>query len=58
MEMMAGRLEAAEAASVVRGAVGKSGVNEDYLASTLKHLAALGIRDRWLAEVGAIVGVG
>lgn len=57
-EQYAGRLEPVEAARAVRGAVGKSGVNEDYLASTLTHLSALGIRDRWLEEVGAIVSVG
>jgi cation transport protein ChaC len=56
-EQYAGALDAAAAAAVVSGAVGRSGVNEDYLASTLAHLKALGIRDRWLEEVGALVGV-
>jgi cation transport protein ChaC len=47
----AGALDAAHAASIVRGAVGQSGNNEDYVLSTLKHLEALGIRDHWLEDV-------
>jgi len=50
-EQYAGALDAAHAAAVVRGAVGQSGNNEDYVLSTLKHLEALGIRDRWLEDV-------
>ncbi len=50
-EQYAGGLDAGHAASVVRGAVGESGNNEDYVLSTLKHLEALGIRDHWLEEV-------
>ncbi|TIL29554.1 gamma-glutamylcyclotransferase [Mesorhizobium sp.] len=50
-EQYAGALDAADAASVVRGAVGQSGKNEDYVSSTLEHLEALGIRDHWLEEV-------
>ncbi|TJW40870.1 MAG: gamma-glutamylcyclotransferase, partial [Mesorhizobium sp.] len=33
-EQYAGALDAADAASVVRGAVGQSGKNEDYVSST------------------------
>jgi cation transport protein ChaC len=51
-EQYAGALDAADAATVVRGAVGQSGRNEDYVLSTLEHLEALGIRDHWLEEVG------
>ncbi len=51
-EQYAGALDAVEAAKVVRGAVGQSGNNEDYVLSTLEHLEALGIRDHWLEEVG------
>ena len=51
-EQYAGALDADEAAKVVRGAVGRSGNNEDYVLSTLEHLEALGIRDHWLEEVG------
>ncbi len=50
-EQYAGGLDAAHAASVIRGAVGRSGNNEDYVLSTLEHLRALGIRDHWLEEV-------
>ncbi len=49
----AGNLHAADAADVVKGAVGQSGVNEDYVHSTLDHLRALGIRDHWLEEVAS-----
>lgn len=51
-EQYAGGLDADQAAKVVRGAVGRSGNNEDYVLSTLEHLKALGIRDHWLEEVG------
>jgi cation transport protein ChaC len=51
-EQYAGGLDAGHAAAVVRGAVGQSGRNEDYVISTLEHLEALGIRDHWLEEVG------
>lgn len=50
-EQYAGALDAADAASVVCGAVGRSGKNEDYVLSTLEHLEALGISDHWLEEV-------
>ncbi|ESW82499.1 gamma-glutamylcyclotransferase [Mesorhizobium sp. M1005] len=50
-EQYAGALDAAEAAAVVRGAVGQSGRNEDYVLSTLEHLEALGISDHWLEDV-------
>ncbi|MEI9429611.1 gamma-glutamylcyclotransferase [Mesorhizobium sp. Cs1299R1N3] len=50
-EQYAGALDAADAAALVRGAVGRSGNNEDYVLSTLKHLEALDIRDHWLEDV-------
>lgn len=50
-EQYAGALDAAHAAAVVRGAVGQSGNNEDYVISTLEHLEALGISDHWLEDV-------
>ena len=50
-EQYAGALDAAHAEAVVRGAVGQSGNNEDYVLSTLEHLEALGIRDHWLEDV-------
>lgn len=55
-EQYAGALDAVEAATIVKGAAGRSGVNGDYVASTLTHLKALGIRDHWLEEVGALIG--
>lgn len=55
-EQYAGGLDAADAAIVVRGAVGQSGKNEDYVLSTLEHLEALGIRDHWLEEVAKRIG--
>ncbi|TIU31908.1 MAG: gamma-glutamylcyclotransferase, partial [Mesorhizobium sp.] len=42
-EQYAGALDADHAARIVRGAVGQSGRNEDYVLSTLEHLEALGI---------------
>ena len=55
-EQYAGALDAADAATVVRGAIGQSGKNEDYVSSTLEHLEALGIRDHWLEEVAERIG--
>jgi glutathione-specific gamma-glutamylcyclotransferase len=51
----AGRLSPEQAASVVNGGVGRSGRNEEYLFNTVEHLEALGIRDRWLENVAALV---
>ncbi len=47
----AGALQAEEAAAYVRGAVGQSGPNEEYVLNTVDHLKALGIRDHWLEDV-------
>ena len=47
----AGSLDEEQAAAVVRGAAGQSGVNEEYVFNTVRHLQALGIRDRWLEGV-------
>jgi cation transport protein ChaC len=47
----AGGLAVDEAIGAVRGAVGRSGPNEEYVLSTVEHLRALGIRDRWLEAV-------
>ena len=52
----AGDLPLAEQAHVIRGGIGRSGNNIDYLASTLAHLAALGIRERPLERLQAFVG--
>ncbi|HEY4191777.1 MAG TPA: gamma-glutamylcyclotransferase [Mesorhizobium sp.] len=57
-EQYAGALDAAHAAAVVTGAAGMSGPNEAYVLSTIEHLQALGIRDRWLEDVaGRITAV-
>jgi len=49
----AGRLYEAQAAAIVRDAVGQSGRNEDYVESAVRHFAALGIRDRAMEAVAA-----
>jgi len=47
----AGSLDEIEAAAIVRGAVGQSGANEDYLFNTVEHMKGLGIRDHWMERV-------
>lgn len=55
-EQYAGGLHAEEAAGQVRGAVGRSGPNEEYVLNTVEHLRALGIRDHWLEDVAGRLG--
>jgi cation transport protein ChaC len=43
-------------ARVIRGAVGGSGSNVDYLVNTIKHLAELKIRDRQLERLLTLTG--
>jgi cation transport protein ChaC len=52
----AGRLPLTMQARLIRGARGISGVNVDYLISTLRHLAELGIRERDLERILALIG--
>ncbi|CAN1723122.1 glutathione-specific gamma-glutamylcyclotransferase [Hyphomicrobium sp. 1Nfss2.1] len=52
----AGRLSLARQAHFVRGGLGRSGNNIDYLASTVAHLNRLGIRERELERLQAVVG--
>ena len=52
----AGRLPLALQARLIRGASGLSGINLDYLISTLGHLAELGIRERDLQRLLAMIG--
>jgi glutathione-specific gamma-glutamylcyclotransferase len=52
----AGRLPLAVQARLIRGARGRSGANLDYLVSTVRHLGELGIRDRELERLVAMVG--
>jgi glutathione-specific gamma-glutamylcyclotransferase len=47
----AGDLSSGEAASIVRGAVGQSGPNEDYVINTVNHLRQMQISDHWLEQV-------
>jgi glutathione-specific gamma-glutamylcyclotransferase len=43
-------------AQLIRGARGVSGANVDYLVSTVRHLAELGIRERELERLVTMVG--
>jgi glutathione-specific gamma-glutamylcyclotransferase len=52
----AGQLPIATQARLIRSARGVSGINLDYLISTLRHLAELGIRERELERVLALIG--
>jgi len=52
----AGRLPLNLQARLIRGASGRSGVNLDYLISTLAHLSELGIRERDLQRLLTIIG--
>jgi cation transport protein ChaC len=52
----AGQLSLAQQAHFVRGGLGRSGNNIDYLASTLAHLRQLGIRERELERLQTVVG--
>jgi len=52
----AGRLTLARQARLIKGASGLSGINLDYLISTLRHLAELGIRERDLERLIAMIG--
>lgn len=49
-----GLADAAVAQAIAQG-VGQMGPNRDYLLNTLHHLAALGMRDRGLARVAALL---
>ena len=57
-EQYAGRLTEADAAAIVRGGVGRSGRNEDYVLNTVAHLEALGIRDHWMEAVADLIRPG
>lgn len=52
----AGRLPLARQARLIRGGQGVSGNNLDYLISTLRHLDELGIRERELERLLAVIG--
>ena len=52
----AGRLPLSLQARLIRGGKGLSGANLDYLVSTVRHLAELGIRERDLERLVTLVG--
>jgi cation transport protein ChaC len=52
----AGRLPLSLQARLIRGGKGVSGANLDYLLSTARHLAELGIRDRELERLVVMAG--
>ena len=47
----AGRLDLAEQVRLVRRSIGESGPNPEYVLQTAQHLEALGIHDRYLADI-------
>jgi cation transport protein ChaC len=51
----AGRLTVEEQVRVVRNGVGEAGPNPEYVLETARHLRALGIRDRAVDEVAAVL---
>jgi cation transport protein ChaC len=57
-EQYAGRLTLEEQLAFVRGARGASGANEDYVINTAEHLAALGIIDRPVLALSAMLKAG
>lgn len=54
-EQYSGNLHESDAARIVSGSAGQAGPNEEYVLNTIEHLRALGIRDRWLEEVGRLI---
>ena len=52
----AGQLPLAVQARLIHGSSGRSGTNLDYLISTLRHLAELGIRERELERLLTVIG--
>ena len=52
----AGQLPLKVQARLILGAHGRSGANLDYMISTLRHLRELGIRERELERLSAVIG--
>jgi cation transport protein ChaC len=52
----AGRLPPSLQARIIRGGMGKSGANLDYLMSTVRHLRDLGIREHELERLVTLAG--
>ena len=49
----AGRLDAEALLARIRGAVGRSGPNEDYVTQTAERMAAMGVRDPLIERLAA-----
>jgi cation transport protein ChaC len=56
--LYAPRLAPEAAAAAIAVGVGQMGANRDYLANTLSHLAALGVRDRRLERIASLLPPG
>lgn len=56
-EQYSGPLDPAHAAGIVSRATGVSGVNRDYVLSTLEHMRELAIRDHWLEHVAHLISL-
>lgn len=54
-EQFAGRLDLDQQLAMVRAGVGLSGRNVDYVLNTARHLGELGIRDRQLMALAALL---
>jgi glutathione-specific gamma-glutamylcyclotransferase len=52
----AGRLDIAEQVRLVRGGIGESGPNPEYVLATARHLQDMGISDRHLTELVSALG--
>lgn len=52
----AGRLPFRQQVRLIRAARGQSGANVDYLVSTTRHLAEIGVRDRYLERLVSAIG--
>jgi glutathione-specific gamma-glutamylcyclotransferase len=52
----AGALPLSLQAALIRGGIGKSGANLDYLSNTLRHLRELGIREPALERLLTVIG--
>lgn len=50
-----GRLASGEAAAIIAAGHGAMGSNRDYLLNTVEHLRALGVRDRGLERIVALM---
>jgi cation transport protein ChaC len=52
----AGRLTLEEQFALVNGAVGEAGPNVDYVINTARHLKEMGIADRQVQALAAMIG--